>query len=153
MRRLRSLAGQSPAIAISLVALIFSLGGGVGYAASTASNQPTTVTFHALHLMHGWKSQFGTIASGKPAFGVNGTGVVYLSGDIFQKSGHNNGATGEFAILPKSVRPSHQLDLTVTTVSGTTTVMQITPDGIMFIFGDNAAQFASLDGISYPLDK
>lgn len=152
MRRLPSIARQSPAIVISLVALVFSLGSGVGYAASTASGNPTKVTFRALHLIHGWRSGDGTIAGGKPAFGVNGTGVVYLSGDLARKGG-NSGTNGEFAVLPKAVRPSHQLDLTVTTVSGTTTVMQITPDGIMFIFGNNAAQFTSLDGISYPLDR
>jgi hypothetical protein len=153
MRRLRSLTAQSPAIAIALVALVFSLGSGAGYAASTVAAQPTRVTFRALHLRHGWESQFGTIRAGKPAFGVNGSGVVYLSGDLDLKGGHNTGAKGEFAVLPKSVRPSHQLDLTVTTVAGTTAVMQITPDGVMFIFGDNAAQFTSLDGISYPLDR
>ena len=149
MPRLRSFAQQSPALVLSVAALAAALSGGV-VATATASTTPapaSTVSFTALHLINGWTSQFTTIPQGKPAFGINGTGVVYLSGDLSRSHGSN----GTFAYLPRSVRPAHQLDLTVTTAQGTSATMQITATGAMFVFGTNAPAFTSLDGISYPL--
>jgi hypothetical protein len=82
MRRLRSLAARSPAIVIATVALILSVGGGAGYAASVLNGsqialhsipadriqahgigsaelkpaKPAKVTWHRLPLVNGWKS-------------------------------------------------------------------------------------------------
>lgn len=147
MRSIKSIAAQSPAVAISLVALVFALGGGVGYAA-TSTAQPARISFHILHLVHRWQPGAPTIANGRPAYGTSGNGIVYLSGWLSRPT-PSNGANGGFAILPKGLRPSHQEDVTVTTVANTTATVQITPDGLMFVFGPDAPQFTSLDGVSF----
>jgi hypothetical protein len=156
MRTIRSFVAQSPAIAISLAALVFSLGGGAGYAATVAT-QSEKITFHRLHLIHQWHPNAMTRAgqtSGlgfAPAVGISNEGIVYLSGSL-SRSTPDTGANGVFAILPKGMRPAVQQDVTVTTVGGTTAVMQITPDGQLFVFGPNAPEFTSLDGVSFAIN-
>jgi len=150
MRNIRSVAAQSPAVVISLLALFFALGSGAGYAA-TAVAGPAKITFHALHLVHKWQAGAPTITDGEPAYGTSGNGIVYLSGWL-SRSTPPTGASGTFAILPKGLRPTHQEDVTLTTVSDTTAVAQITPDGGIFVFGPNAPQFTSLDGLSFAIN-
>jgi hypothetical protein len=153
MRKFRSLAAQSPALAISLVALIFAMGSGAGYAANAAgqAGQAGKISFHVLRLVHGWHPGAPTIRTGEPAYGTNGDGIVYVSGWL-SRSTPPKGANGTFAILPKGLRPTHQLDVTVTTVANTTATVQITPDGQMFVFGTDAPQFTSLDGVSFAIN-
>ena len=149
MSRTRSFIRQSPALAISLLALVFALGGGAGYAATTT--QPgTTLTFHALPLAHHWQPSAHTIAQGEPAYAVDGD-VVYLGGEL-ARSRAPKGIQGVFAVLPPGLRPAHQDDITVTTFAGTTAAVQITPDGQMLVFGPNAWQFMSLDGVSFTIN-
>src|SRR5260370_4886320 len=111
MRHLRSLAAQSPAIAISVVALTFSVGTGA-YAAgmldgrqiapgsipgnriaahSVGSRQlaPAVIRWHALHLRNGWVSSNGAYQTGSPSYAVS-NGVVYLSGSLNQPSGSSS---------------------------------------------------------------
>ena len=150
MRNVRSIASQSPAVVISLLALFFALGSGAGYAATTAAG-PAKISFHALHLVHKWQSGAPTIATGEPAYGTSGNGIVYLSGWL-SRSTPSNGANGTFTFLPKALRPTHQEDVTLTTVGGTTAIAQITPDGGIYVFGKNAPQFTSLDGLSFAIN-
>jgi hypothetical protein len=141
MARLRSFMVQFPAIIVAALALAFSLGGGAGYAAS-AADQPATVAFHALKLMHGWSKD--TTSTGAPAYAV-GNGVVYLSGGMHQTAGTNN----EFAVLPKGARPSHTLWIGVYSEATTSAFLEITPSGAMFIGGSDDQFFASLAGVSF----
>jgi hypothetical protein len=149
MRNIRSIVAQSPAVAISLVALVFALGSGAGYAATSAI-QPGRISFHALRLVQKWQPGAPTIADGRPAYGTSGNGIVYLSGWLSRPT-PPDGANGVFAILPKGLRPSHQEDVTVTTVANTTATVQITPDGQLFVVGPDAPQFTSLDGVSFAI--
>ena len=167
-RRIRGVAVQSPAIAIAAVALLFSLGGGAGYAASalnsgqaaahhSASNRigahstgsgqqhGTTITFHALHLINHWMTG-GSPGVRAPSYALSG-GVVYLTGGMDQ----NAGSSTKFAILPKGDRPAHTLWFSAFTANGLPGSVEIMPDGAMFIGGQNAPAFASLAGISFPL--
>jgi hypothetical protein len=140
MARLRSFVVQFPAIAIAVLALAFSLGGGAAYAAS-AAEQPMTVSFHGLKLINGW-SRF-SVATGAPSYAVSND-VVYLSGGMHQTSG-----SSEFAVLPKGARPSHTLWIGVYSEATTSAFVEITPSGAMFIGGSDAQFFASLAGVSF----
>src|SRR5712692_3830750 len=126
MPRLRSFAGQSPAIIISVIALIFSLGGGAGYAATMLNgrqNAPRSIqgsrllnhgtgparlraaslTWHLLTLVNGWKPVARSLHFGRPAYAVSG-GIVYLRGAM--KSGPS---LPVFAHLPRGARPADNL--------------------------------------------
>ena len=65
MKRLRSLAGQSPAITIAITALVFSLAGAAG---ATAAQPDTTWHWHHLSLLHNWHSSAAVYGTGSPSF-------------------------------------------------------------------------------------
>jgi hypothetical protein len=141
MRSVRSLLAQSPAVAISLVALVFAMGTGAGYAATSASGTTTRITFHNLRLHGHWQ--------GHLKYGVSG-GVVYLAGS----AGNSNGNRISMTTLPPAERPTRQLDLTINLGGLGTGVIQVTPDGQISAFaegGVNNFTFVSLDGVSFPL--
>lgn len=167
MARLRSLAAQSPALVIATVALIFSIGGGAGYAASMLNGSQiaphsipanrieahsigagelatTKITFHAFHLLHGWTSE-GT-STGKPSYALS-DGVVYLSGGMHQPTGSGS----EIGFLPKGDRPVHKLWLSAFSEATTSAFIEVLPDGAVFAGGSDAPFFASLAGVSFPL--
>jgi hypothetical protein len=133
MRRLRSMAAQSPAIVISVLALLFSLGSGTGYAVALMNGnqiargsipasrlephsigspqlKATTITFHKLHLINGWES--GPVF-GAASYAISG-GVVYLAGAVAQPTGNESLC----ARLPKAARPRHNLEVVVETYTG-----------------------------------
>jgi hypothetical protein len=141
MARLRKFVVQFPAIAVAVLALAFSLGGGAGYVAS-AANQPMVISFHALKLINGW-SNFSPI-NGAPAYELR-NGVVYLTGGMQQKKGSNN----EFAVLPAGARPSHTLWIGAFSESTGSAFVEITKSGAMFIGGTDDQFFASLAGVSF----
>jgi len=131
-------------------------------AAHVAPARPAAVsgvTWHALRLLNGWRSDQGAWNSGNPSWAVKG-GVVYLSGSLHQPSG----TSGEFAVLPAAARPARILYLTVYTVNGTTGTLGIWPTGQMRVssivprFSDakdhaslGASQdYTSLAGVSFP---
>ena len=155
MTRLRSLASQSPAIVISVVALAFSLGSGAGYAASTTTSHPAAaakVTWHKLSLRNGWKAQ-PLYTSGNPEYTVI-DGVVHLNGVAVY--GPNVGAANPpalIAVLPKAARPTHDLWLAVFNYSSLNSAdLEIEPNGqIRVIGGGDRAYFTSLAGVSFPL--
>jgi hypothetical protein len=106
------------------------------------------VTWHSLTPINGWHSgqtQFGT---GAPAWAVR-SGVVYLSGSVFQTSGTDQ----VLATLPAAARPSKTLFITVYTLDDTQGYLVIYPSGQIEAWSSpasNAQGFTSLAGVSYP---
>jgi hypothetical protein len=141
MGAIRSLVSQSPAVVISLAALLLAAGGGVGYASTAASTETTTVTLHALPLGKNWH--------GSLRYGIN-DGVVYLDGTASKSTGPYTCMT----TLPKVARPaSAQLDITVNLGDAIGTI-QVLNTGQVCPFGPNPGgadfSFVSLAGISFP---
>jgi hypothetical protein len=142
------------ALAASLAVPIAALSAGIGStAALAAGSQPrqapaaTTVTWHKLTLLNGWKSSQSTWVSGNPSYAISG-GVVYLSGSL-----HGGAPGSNVAVLPKAARPAHWLYLSVYTFDGTHGTLLIKSDGEMSVYSSPAASatnFASLAAVSYP---
>jgi hypothetical protein len=108
MKRIKALASQSPAIVISVIALTFSLGGGAGYAASTATGQAATkITWHRLSLRGTWKPAAAGFHVGRPAYTVS-NGVVYLTG-VAARANQALPLPAVIGVLPRGARPSHNL--------------------------------------------
>jgi hypothetical protein len=166
MGRFRSMITQSPAIVISILAVALSMGGGAyastqlasghSAAASQASQAITTgVSWTSLSLINGWASENATFASGNPKVAEQ-SGIVYLSGSLHQPTA----GTDQFATLPSSFRPAHNMWITVYTVSDTSGTLYIGHDGTMEAFAsgacgsENTAQcFTSLAGVSFPINS
>jgi hypothetical protein len=162
MSRLRILSTQSPAIIISTLALVFSLGGGAYAATAMASGPaspsraagPARTTFHHLKLVNGWKSAPKAYDAGTPSYTVS-NGIVYLSGGIFQPVQ----GKAEFAVLPKGFRPATNLWITVSVEQGLSNdgTLYISPKGVMEVYatptdaGTPASDFTALGGVSFPL--
>src|SRR5215470_19041624 len=179
MRRIRSIAAQSPAIVISMLAVVLTLGGGA--LASTHHNHLVAgpsqgpvhtlkvagshavahsgakVSWHGLVLQNGWISANGLFASGNPRVALQ-NGIVYLSGSLLQSTGTSQ----VFAFLPSTYRPSHNMWITVYTYGGTSGTLYIGKDGSMQAFSEakcgsgpaSAAQcFTSLATVSYPINS
>jgi len=187
-RPVRSAAAGSAAIATVLAALTAAFGGTPASAAAlhasakaahVAPAGPATVrgdarrsaaavsgvTWHALRLLNGWRSEQAKWNSGNPSWAVKG-GVVYLSGSLHQPGGTNR----EFAVLPAAARPARTLFLTVYTANGTTGTMEILPTGPMSVSSialrpagrisdakdhtslslGGAQDYTSLAGVSFP---
>lgn len=172
MGRIRALIAQSPAIVISLLAVALSLGGGA-YASThhgPASNFPPVptgnspvatqasaagVTWTSLSLINGWASENGAYGTGNPKVALQ-NGIVYLSGSL----GQSTSGSAEFAVLPSSFRPTHNMYITVYTNGDTTGTLYIGHDGTMEAFSGTAcgsettAQcFTSLATASFPINS
>jgi hypothetical protein len=178
MRRLRSIAARTPAIAIAGLAVVLSLGGGalasthlvagpsqgpihtmrVAHsqgAHSATSSLTTGVSWQSLVLQNAWASSNGTYGTGNPKVALQGN-VVYLSGSLHQSTP----GSSVFAFLPSTYRPTHNLYITVYTNGGTSGTLYIGNDGTMQAFSSascgsgNAAQcFTSLATVSYPINS
>src|ERR1700693_4402250 len=104
MKHLRGMLAHSPAIAISMLALVFALGSGAGYAASAASTAGNphvpVLAFHHLKMGQGWDGDLEYAYA---------NGVVYLTG----LSGVANGVrhTTVMATLPRSIAPADELSI------------------------------------------
>jgi hypothetical protein len=152
MKGFRAHADRPVAIVVSIIALLFALGGGAYASARNVARPPlvvTTVTEHTLTLLNGWQSANSTSGTGKPKFAVSG-GVVYLSGSLMAP----NPSSNEFAKLPAGARPGHILYLPIYTSQGAGGTVQIFPGGVMAVFSNNpvsAHDFSSLAGISFPV--
>ena len=173
MGRIRSLFAQSPAVVISVLAVALSLGGGA-YASThhgSASNRPpvavskaavptraataTGVTWTSLSLLNGWASENGVYGTGNPKVSLQ-NGIVYLSGSLAQSTP----GSAEFAVLPSSFRPTHNLYITVYTNGDTTGTLYIDRSGIMEAYsstscgsGTTAECFTSLATVSFPINS
>lgn len=155
MNRLRSLIGQSPAIAIASAALAMSVAGGAT-AATVAREAPATpaasaasVTWHPLTLLNGWK--YGTFNSFHAAYYVDANHVVHLRGSARHGVDHM-----PVFRLPASVRPSHVISVPIYASGGIVGAMNILPSGQVTVFdqtgSDSAVRdFTSFDGVSFPL--
>jgi len=147
MPKIRSLVSQSPAIAISLAALVFAVGGGVGYASTAVTTDATSITMHALPLGKDWH--------GHLSYGIN-DGVVYLDGTASKSTGPYSCMT----TLPKAARPaSSQLDITVNLGDAIGTIQVLgnaaevdSGEVCPFLPPPGGAEFGfvSLAGISFP---
>jgi hypothetical protein len=104
------------------------------------------VSFHSLKLRNGWRPSAAS-ALGAPAYGLNGTGVVYFRGAL--KLGH----APLVAVLPALARPVHDLFIPIEVGNFSTGRLEIMPNGDMLIVSHpapNSFLFSSLDGVSFP---
>ncbi len=157
MNRVRSLATQTPALVISVLALALSLGGGA-YAATrvVSEHAPAAhhVSWHNISLRNGWKSSNSTYDTGNPRVSLQ-NGIVYLSGSM-----HGSGGSKTFAVLPKQYRPAHNLYITVYTFGDTSGTLYIGHNGIMNAYSpgicasqNTADCYTSLAAVSYPVNS
>jgi hypothetical protein len=152
MNGYRTHADRPVALAVSMIALLFALGGGA-YASARdvgrAPLAPTTLTEHTLTLLNGWQSANSSSGTGKPRFAIAG-GVVHLSGSLTAP----NPSSNEFAVLPPGDRPAHILYIPIYASQGVLGTLQVFPGGQMAVFSNthgSAAAFSSLAGISFPV--
>ncbi len=166
MRRIRSLAAQTPALVLSLLAIVLSLGGGAYASTQLAAESPPAaghavarsasgVSWHQISLRNGWVSSNSTFASGNPKVSKK-NGIVYLSGSLNQPSP----ASAEFAVLAKKYRPTHNMWITVYTFGDSSGTLRIGADGTMEAFspgscssGNTAQCYTSLATVSYPVNS
>jgi hypothetical protein len=159
MPRIRSLASQSPAIAIAMVALVFSLGGGAyaaglsqGHAAIPAGKSAPAFQWHKLSLTNGWKA-LGAGTYGAPSYAIK-DGTLYLSGILAAPKGQ---AKPEFAKLPSGARPKHFLWLSFLNFGEDSLgELEIEPSGAMSAYSttDGGPLIdPSLATISFPLSS
>src|SRR5262245_18420941 len=177
MRRIRSIAAHTPAIVISMLAVVLGLGGGA-YASThhlvagpsqgpihtlqaphtqgAVRNTVTAgVTWNPLVLQNAWVSSNASFTSGNPKVALQGN-VVYLSGSLHQTTP----GSAVFAFLPSTYRPTHNMYITVYTNGSTTGTLYIGHDGTMEAFsstscgsGNTAQCFTSLATVSYPINS
>src|SRR5215469_9343317 len=139
------------ASAVALVALVAAAGGASAATAGTHGTAVTGMTWHALSLRNGWRSDQATYQTGNPAWAVSG-GIVYLAGSLHQASG----SRAEFAVLPPAARPAHDVLMTIYTLNGSTGTLHIQRSGPAYVTGnprDPAREYASLAGVSFPAAK
>jgi CRISPR/Cas system-associated exonuclease Cas4 (RecB family) len=139
MRKARGLLAHSPAIAISMLALVFALGSGAGYATSTAGSTGNPV-FHNLRVDGKWRGQLKyTVVDG----------VVYLTGPA---SISRQWAT-QLATLPASLAPKDQLNIPITFGVKGDGFVQVNPDGKISPIAPSTGPIndVSLDGVSFPI--
>jgi hypothetical protein len=115
------------------------------FASLSAVSYPTAaITSHKLTLDNGWASSQSVYGTGNPAYSVS-KGVVYLSGSL-------HGGTSALAfVLPKAARPAHQMWISIYAFDGSSGFLQILPTGQVEVEGAEAASYASLASISFPV--
>jgi hypothetical protein len=149
MPSLRSALKQSPAIAISAVALVFAVGTGASFAATSAPSAPSAKAVHAAGtILHWHRLPLGKGWQGSLKYAVS-NGVVYLSGNA-GKSGN----TSTMTTLPPGARPtSSQQDIPIAVGAGAGSgIIQLLNDGTIFPFDSgNDYTFVSLSGVSFGL--
>lgn len=136
---LRGMLAHSPSLAISMLALVFALGSGAGYAASTAGNpRPPVLTFHHLKLGRGWTGDLQYAYA---------NGIVYLSGS----ANGNHRKTPVMAKLPKSIRPKDSIYIPIVLADGDGSI-QVASDGVIEPSnskGNDFFGFVSVGGVSF----
>jgi hypothetical protein len=101
-----------------------------------------------LHLRSGWHQGAASDMGGAPSYALRG-GVVYLSGVLSDPSGSNIVA----AVLPKVARPPQTTYMTIETNLWVPGVVEISPNGNLFIYGGAITSFGSLDGLTFTVGK
>jgi hypothetical protein len=145
------------AMAISSLALLMSLGG-TSYAATQADSSPSAshaarslqTAWHTLKLTGGWSATFPA-DSYLPAFSKDVLGFVHLRGAV----GAGNLSAAAFQ-LPPGFRPAHRIRLSIwMSEEASAGGLEIEPNGEAFLVekgdGSGAAEWSSLDGISFPV--
>jgi hypothetical protein len=135
------------AFAVSVAALILSLGG-TGYALTSPSSAATAKpAWHNLTLINGWHNGgFGSYAA---AFYKDPNGIVHLRGSAA-------GGSGAVFTLPRGDRPSHTLWLSIYAFDGSSGGLEITHSGRAFPFDNTGTDidvkdYTSFDGVSFPV--
>jgi hypothetical protein len=158
MRSLRSALQQSPAVVVSVAALMFAAGTGVSFAASSAPSAAaakaehaavTKLNWHRLPLSKGWQGVYNGAYRGF-RYAVS-NGVVYLSGYAISPR-HFSG--GWMATLPRGARPaSAELDMPVVIGTRDLGLIQVLDNGRIYpVFPRNVVPFGVwLSGISFGL--
>jgi hypothetical protein len=141
MRSIRPVTTARRVLAASTVALTLAIG--IGANAPIASAGVPGCSWQPLTLMDGWHSEQSAFGTGDPSYCLTSDGMVYLSGSLAGGSGD------EFAVLPSYAAPAHLDYLSVYTMNGTLGFLRIDPDGSMWAYGSQAAQFTSLAGVSF----
>jgi len=97
----------------------------------------------------------GAFGTGNPKVAEQ-SGIVYLSGSLAQATPSST----EFAVLPSSFRPAHNMYITVYTNGDTTGTLYIGHDGTMEAYSgtscgsETTAQcFTSLATVSFPINS
>jgi hypothetical protein len=105
----------------------------------------TTLHFTHLRLTNGWSSENATYTSGNPKVARTSEGVTYLEGAL----GGGRVDDSSFS-LPSRDRPASDAHTLTYTYGATTGSLWVTSSGPVTPGGDAAADYTSLDGISYP---
>jgi hypothetical protein len=141
------------ALAVAGLALFMSMGG-TGYAIGAVSHAPaapaapTAPVWHAIDLTGGWQDAgFNTPT---PAWWLDSNHVLHLRGDVVSGS-----IKAPVFTLPAGARPGKVLFLAIYGAGAVDAGLTVRPNGKAF-FRDNAqgatvAQWASLDGVSFPI--
>jgi hypothetical protein len=130
----------SPALILSCAALFTALGGSTYAATSISSSGRIHFTNAKLH--NSWAN------SGPPSaaagYAKDSLGVVHLRGAIAGST-----SLSVAFVLPKALRPSHDLLVPVVAGAGNVQILQILRSGKALPDGPNVTNFTSLDGISF----
>jgi hypothetical protein len=110
------------------------------------ANALPPLAWHSFTLTNGWSDY----PNSRPAaWALDAQGIVHLRGAIYRATG----SATIFAAVPAAIRPPGDLWLTADTVNATTGRLEILPqvgfDVQDSANGANAADFTSLDGITY----
>ena len=149
MSRLRSLIGQSPAIAIATLALVLSFVGGATAATVSGHGTKAPVVWHQVTLTNGWK--YGGFGSAHAAYYVDASHIVHLRGSA------RIGTAGKAVfILPSGVRPAHAISELTYASGGVAAAISIEPTARCSCSTrpatDSAVRdFTSFDGLSFSL--
>lgn len=160
---MRKLKWGPSAFAVSMIALVVSLGG-TGHALTQTRGSAVSAgkvalagyapdagmarlpAWHALHLTNGW--HYAAFNSYQAAWYKDSGGVVHLRG-----SAKGGGIFSPVFRLPSWARPSRTLWLPVYAYQGSSGGLKIQPDGQAFLFdsafGANVTKYASLDGVTF----
>ncbi|HEY3902385.1 MAG TPA: hypothetical protein VGM14_00580 [Streptosporangiaceae bacterium] len=149
MSRLRSLIGQSPAIAIATLALVLSFVGGATAATVSGHGTKAPVVWHQLTLTNGWK--YGGFGSFHAAYYVDASHIVHLRG-----SARIGKASKPVFTLPSRARPGHAISEIIYASGGIAAAISIGTNGHVSVFDqtdtDSAVRdFTSFDGLSFSL--
>jgi hypothetical protein len=129
----------SPALIIACLALFAALGGSTYAATYTGSSG---IHWTNAKLKNGWTT--ANPVNGTPGYAKDSLGVVHLRGSL--ASGVN--ATTAF-VLPKGLRPTHDLELPAFTSTSTSGAVGIDRNGDVVPFGSGVSAFTSLGGLSF----
>jgi hypothetical protein len=105
----------------------------------------TALTFKAVSLMNGWKSENSVYWTGTPGAARSADGIVYLEGAVAGGS-----TTLPAFTVPASDRPTHTLLIPMSSGEDLLGTLEVKQNGDVRLFGPGAVLFSDLWGISFP---